>query len=108
MCVVSMVYDHYAFRFPQEWTPPPVANPTWPAPTILPVPLPDASSPDAEELRELIRDFREAVKAAKTVDRLTQQPDCEDPEKAKLEERVAALERDLARLKGGIEPGGAS
>lgn len=83
MCVVSMVFDHYQEPF-KQWTG-----------TNLPDFL-KPTSPEVLELRQLIAEFREALKAAKTVDKLTGQPDCEDPKKATLEERVAALERALA------------
>jgi hypothetical protein len=53
------------------------------------------------DLRTLIDEFRRALEAAKTVDLLTGQPDCVDPEKAKLEERVARLEAELERYRGG-------
>jgi hypothetical protein len=120
MCMVSMVYDHYEKRFP--WGP---GWPYSPSPgTGIPMPAPanpfapqaqpirDASekakelkrlkdlikpepSPEIEELRKLIAEFREAVAAAKKVDELTNQPDCFDPKKATLEERVSELERRL-------------
>jgi uncharacterized small protein (DUF1192 family) len=109
MCVVSMVYDHYRPLIP-----------TWPVPVIEPVPVqPSETAPlpifyplgppqpeppkitvDPVWLAQLLKDFREAVDAAKKVDALTGQPDCEDPEKAKLEARVSALEAELKRLKG--------
>jgi hypothetical protein len=81
-----MVHDHYGKTFP-DWVPNAIPN-------INP-PLPIVSPQEAAELRALIKGFREAVQAAKTVDRLTGQPDCLDPEKAKLETRVAELERRL-------------
>lgn len=37
------------------------------------------------------------MEGAKTVDKLTGQPDCEDPEKAKLVARVEELEKKLAK-----------
>lgn len=82
MCTVSMVYDHYQPRIPSN------RPPYWPPAPAAPVPDKTA----ANELRQLIAEFRKAVEAAKTVDRLTDQPDCEDPEKASLEERVRRLE----------------
>lgn len=84
MCNVSMVMDQYRpyipYTPPQQWT--------WPRPT----------GPTAEELRELIESFRDAVKAAEVFDRLTGQPDCVDPEKAELVDRVAELERRLDEM----------
>jgi hypothetical protein len=48
---------------------------------------------------DLIKDFHKALAAAKIVDELTDQPDCHDPEKAILEDRVAKLEGELAAIK---------
>lgn len=84
MCTVSMVMDHYQPIFPN-----------YPATMIT---IPDSLSPaELKELRALVKEFKEALKAAKLLDRVLKQPDCEDPEKMKLEKRVAKLERQLAR-----------
>ncbi len=99
ICTVSQVFDHYTDKFkpwqiPWDGTPNPHITPQIPpvlSPPMIMLPL--------EELRQLIAEFREAIAAAKTVDRLTGQPDCEDPDKAKLEDRVAVLEKKLAALK---------
>src|SRR5690242_16295965 len=102
MCVMSMVMDHYGPRFPDPFEapfpfPPGFLDPSTIGPIDLKPIEPVESTPIADllgsaaaiaELRALIREFREAVAAAKTVDVLTKQPDCEDPEKAKLLERV--------------------
>lgn len=107
MCVVSMVIDKFRDPFqpyipwiepypginpfvPTKTDPPPAVNPFVAVPAIAPAEL--------AELRQLIADFKEAIAAAKTVDRLTKQPDCEDPGKAKLIDRVAELEKRLAKL----------
>jgi hypothetical protein len=93
MCVISMVMDNFEDRFNRK--------PYGMLPSTQPVVI---SPPELAELRELIAQFKEAVQAAKTVDRLTGQPDCVDPKKAKLEERVAELERRLdamAKCAGG-------
>jgi hypothetical protein len=88
MCVISMVMDHYKDKFPYP-TPDPLHP--WPMPwgTGTPIPL----SPDVLELRKLINEFKEAIEKAKRLDDLLKQPDCIDPEKAKLLERVSNLER---------------
>lgn len=97
MCVVSMVMDHYRDRWPPQ---------QWPVPEISP----DIYDP-LEDYRKKLEDFlrkaqvvKEAKRAAEKVDRLTSQPDCEDPEKMKyllaLEERVSQLEERLAQLLG--------
>jgi hypothetical protein len=116
MCVYSMVMDHYKDRFERQWPgfgegnpwrmPAPI-NPMIPSPPIdrdaqakqwqaeMDRLLKPKPSPEIEALRELIKEFREALAAAKLVDVLTDQPDCEDPVKAKLEDRVKALEKHL-------------
>lgn len=88
MCVVSMVHDEFSGRLSGQGA-------TWSGWTTA---QPALTADDITALRQLIADFREAVAAAKVVDRLTGQPDCVDPEKAKLEERVAALETRLTAL----------
>lgn len=59
------------------------------------IPWPWQTATQLAELQKVIADFKEAVEAAKTIDRLTGQPDCEDPEKMKLIGRVAELERQI-------------
>lgn len=93
MCVYSMVADHYQDKFNPYF--PPVQPPVTVYPTITYTPY------EIEELRELIREFMAAIRAARIVDHLTDQPDCEDPEKAKLEERVKRLEEALFGGQGG-------
>lgn len=104
MCVVSMIYDHYSPKFPDVWPTPILPNDAWAVP-ITPQPVLSQVNPfhlisqeEVDSLRALIKDFRTALEAAKTVDRLTNQPDCEDPEKKKLEERVTVLEQQVAQL----------
>ncbi len=93
MCVVSNVMDHYENQFRVlPYIPPEPSNP-------VDVRWFDPFGTQATELRNLISEFREAVAAAKVVDRLTNQPDCEDPEKVKLVARVAELE---AMLRPGV------
>lgn len=82
MCFVSVVMEQY-----QPYIPP--ADDSWRWPEPVP------GTPATEAMRELIDSFKKAVEAAHAFDRLTGQPDCEDPEKAKLIERVAELERRL-------------
>lgn len=98
MCVVSMIHDYYEPKIP-DWD------------KILPyIPPIDTGTPTTTshewaravaDLRTLIDEFRRALEAARTVDRLTGQPDCVDPEKAKPEERVARLEAELEKHRGG-------
>jgi hypothetical protein len=103
MCFVSIVMDDYTRRF-TDWTP----NTTQPATTPLTwtttTPVPTVSPEEVKELRKLIAEFREAVKLAKKLDEVTKQPDCEDPAKAQLEDRVAALEKRLDAIGKALSP----
>jgi hypothetical protein len=99
MCVVSMVYDEFNKRFPWVDPEPPVTFPG----TITYTPR-TAEPLDRETLRQMLDDFRKAVEAAKVVDALTGQKDCADPDKAKLEERVARLEKQLADMAPKMAP----
>lgn len=92
MCVMSMVHDHFDKIIP--WVEPfSLSGP------IVPYVAPSATT-EPFDLGKALRDYAEATKAAKVVDEATKQPDCEDPEKAKLAERVKELE---AMLAGGVE-----
>lgn len=96
MCNVSQIMDQWAPHFPSPsiYPSPNTARPPF-------VPAPPSTGPTVVEpadLRELIAAFYKALDAARSFDRLTGQPDCEDPEKAKLLERVAELERRLNAL----------
>lgn len=118
MCVVSMVFDHYDKVIPYVYTT------TTPNLTLQKLMEAEQSSRNLKnespmsvekellDIKQLISDFRDAVKAAKTVDTLTQQQDCVDPEKEKLILRIEKLELLLSEqpefviVTGGqIEPG---
>lgn len=96
MCVVSMIHDHYEPLIPKPdfWIPWQPAFPDFEPST----PPPPTDLKEIERVRKLLEDFRKAHKAAAEVDKLTKQPDCVDPEKAKLEERVVALEQKIEQL----------
>lgn len=59
-----------------------------------------------EDLRTLIDAFHKAVAAAKQADKASGQPDCVDPDKVKLEARVAELERRLDAMQRALGGGG--
>lgn len=101
-----------------QWNPYiPQPNKTWPNP-VTPWPWPNnpyappapATSPptivqpqvaegvDNKTVKELIDTLRQAIEAAERFDKLTGQPDCVDPEKATLMERVEELERRLKEI----------
>lgn len=94
MCVYSAIHDIFE---------PVIPHPV-PRPYVPQVPLvPPWSPPMApSDLEKLIEAFRQALAAAKVADEVTKQPDCADPEKATLIERVRELERRLAALEGKI------
>lgn len=112
MCVVSMVYDRFQPFFPPQpigpFTPPPgypwgdPIGPFLPQDDPAPWGRPDVSKEQQKAIdawKKLIEDFTKAKEAAEIVDKLTGQPDCVDPEKAKLEERVKQLEAEIEALK---------
>lgn len=97
MCIVSMVHDHYdpLIPLPEDIFPGtvlPHQPPSFDWTTLL------KPGVDLAELRQLIADFRECVAAAQRLDVAMKQPDCVDPEKAKLEERCARLEKIIDAL----------
>lgn len=100
MCMMSAVFDQWRPAFP------PAHHPVYPWPTPAPD-LVDAQErlvDDAQkrysvdDLGALIDAFQAALDAAKRYDEITGQPDCADPDKAKLLERVADLERRLREV----------
>lgn len=113
MCVVSMVHDHFQPLIPdptQPWKRDGSAVPSTSPPAIDLGALFSGEATLAEfkravaEARQVIEDFKAAVAAAKKVDALTKQPDCVDPEKAKLVERVAELEKRLDAIERAKAP----
>ena len=92
MCVYSAIFDHYTPKFP-------VPSPT---PYELAVPwlpvVPDAAAMTPEELLKLIEDFKKAAEDAKEQDKKEGNPDCEDPDKARLLERIEILEHRIEIL----------
>jgi len=82
MCVYSMVIDRFQPDF-APW----IGQKPWTAP--------NAPLENPQALKDLIAEFQKAQEAAKVVDAAMGAPDCEDPEKAKLLDRVAELEEAL-------------
>lgn len=92
-----MVHDHFDRIIPNPLPPDNQGIGWFSGSGVFPHVCPDISTQIAE-LKKLIADFKEAVEAAKKVDALTGQPDCVDPAKQKLEDRVAELERKIAKF----------
>lgn len=67
MCVVSMVTDHYR-KYPNDW---------W-----------DMTKWD---------DYLDLKRKAEEYDRITKQPDCEDPQKQRFEQEVLKRLKDLEK-----------
>lgn len=89
MCIMSVVHEDYSKIFPQPggWL-----QPVPGVPFAVTVP---SLATEILEMKQLIAEFRAAVELARQLDILMKKPDCVDPEKAKLEERVAALEQRM-------------
>lgn len=67
MCAVSVIYDMFG-KQPDDWY-----------------------------TKERIELFQRMVSDARLFDEESGQPDCEDPEKAKVEERISNLEKELEK-----------
>lgn len=93
MCIYSAVGPAFAPVIPAPAPPDQLRSP-WPW-----GPVPGTGLPiSPENLKTVLDAFHKAVEAAKAADRAAGQADCTDPEKVKLEERVAELERRIASL----------
>lgn len=100
MCIVSFVSDKYQPMFPTNPWNQQIALP-YITPQIEPEPFDWSAffkTTQLEELKTLIKEFKEALEHAKKLDILLKQPDCVDPEKAKLFERVKELEAQLKKF----------
>ena len=108
MCVMSVVMQEWDKIVPQPSWPYPNTQP-WPntsPPTTTPPWNPSSTPPivtspqvDMDNLQAILESFRLAQEAARIADEATGQEDCVDPDKAKLLERVEALENALKELK---------
>jgi hypothetical protein len=93
-----MVMDHYGPKFdPYEQRT--ITSGTITLNPLAPIPAVSLTQDEVDALRALIAQFREATAAAKKVDELTAQPDCEDPEKIRLQDRVRELEAQLEAVR---------
>lgn len=102
MCVMSMVHDHFLPKIEPFLPKVPIDAQPWPfAPGFTTTTtgglLPFLTLEEIATVREIIARFREASAAAAKVDVLTSQPDCVDPEKAKLMARIDELEAELKK-----------
>jgi hypothetical protein len=85
MCTVSMIGDHYSDR----WTPP--NRQVWPV-TLAPVITVNPVTRDEfDALKAEVLEMKELLRAAKRIDELTGQEDCEMEEKLVILRKVAEL-----------------
>lgn len=85
MCVISMVGDHYSDRWRPMVTPP---YPSTAAPSNVFV---GVSRAEFEALKAEVEEMKALLAAAKRIDELTGQPDCEQADKVKILRQVADL-----------------
>jgi hypothetical protein len=81
MCTVSMVGDFYRDR----WTQPP---PMFPDHYMINTPV---TRGEFDALKREVAEMKELLKAAKRIDEVTGQPDCEMADKVEVLRRVADL-----------------
>lgn len=93
MCVYSMVIDQGRDRWPDPWRTHPPFRPEPPYVPPITLPLSDKERQELEELRA----WKKLLEAAKAYDKVTGQPDCEDPGKVPFVDdilkRLDALEK---------------
>lgn len=101
MCFVSMIMDE--FNKAPEWQlipNQPIGYPYITNPGNITSSFTQTlSKEDITKLEQLVKDFKEAVNIAQKLDILLKKPDCVDPEKHKLVQRVAELEEQLVKIK---------
>lgn len=103
MCMISVVHDHFQHEFDRSPLFPMIpAVPSTEGPSIferlLAPKTVNITVDELEKIRSLIKDFHTACEHAAKLDVLMKQPDCVDPEKAKLKEQVVRLEKMVDEL----------
>jgi hypothetical protein len=94
MCVMSYVGDTWRQGVPERWPQIPVEQPFVFNPSTV-------SKEDFDALKAEVEVLKEALKAAKLLDEVLGQPDCEMDEKVELVKRVAeAVGVDLEDIFG--------
>lgn len=110
MCVVSNIGDYGRKQYwPNpfdDWQKWPSVAPVSPAnPKVVPLPIPDfpytPTPVDWEKELQRMKEFQELIEKARKYDEMTNEPDCEDPQKTDwlkdLEARVEFLEKNLPK-----------
>ena len=103
MCAVSMIIDYGRDRIwpHQPWTTPNMEP-------VYPLPIPQFPQIDEAAMKAKLDAFLKLIEQAKETDKVTNQPDCEDPEKVKwlreLVRRFDGLEERVNRLFPSSEP----
>lgn len=97
MCALSFVMEQWS-----PWVPQPAQQ--WPSQIGWTEPQPQVAEDATNEyVREMLDSLEKAMEAARKLDELTGQPDCVDPDKAKLLNRVEELERRLQQIEESRE-----
>lgn len=105
MCATSAILD-YGRR--TIFTQPPWENPYTPTRFLMPM-IPFnleifGAIPKPEVTKEQLEDFLELYRQAKIYDAKFDEPECEDPEKAKIldsiQERLKELQEEVEKLRG--------
>lgn len=92
MCTVSIIGDHYSDRW--KWVPqyPPVVVPNVnPRPQDYNIVYSGISRAEFDALKREVEEMKELLIAAKRIDEVTGQPDCEMADKVAVLRRVAEL-----------------
>jgi hypothetical protein len=89
MCVVSNVGDHFGRRWPEKY--PWSARPIDGTDSVTFEMVPQVSRSEFDELKREVEECKRLLVAAKEIDEITGQPDCELEEKIALIRRVAEL-----------------
>jgi hypothetical protein len=90
MCVVSAVHQGYDQVIPQRHH--------WPLNPVAPKTISE------EDIRRILDAYRESLDLARQVDEIAERPDCEDPVKAELLDRVAEIEARLDEIEARFRP----
>lgn len=96
MCTFSMIVDELGPKIPDIQP-----NPGW-YPQSPPLSFTQYSPAQIEEWRKFFEESKAKLAAAKAEDEAAGTPDCTDPAKAPILERLAEMERRLAAIEKAV------
>jgi hypothetical protein len=100
MCTFSMIVDEIGPKIPDITSPNPF-TPPWVAPRP-PMSFTPYTHDQIEEWRKFFEEAKAKLAAAKAEDEAAGTPDCTDPAKAPILERLAEMERRLAAIEKAV------